>query len=371
MRAWDALVAVGTGLSVAGLALTVDNLRRMRVPSASPAPAADPVSVLLPVRDEERDVGACLRSVLAAADRCGSPVEVLVLDDGSRDATVEVVLEAAGDDSRVRLLDGAVLPHRWLGKPWACHQLASAAATDSTVLVFVDADVVLEPHALAATVGLLRDADLDLVSPYPRQLTGSWAERLVQPLLQWSWASTLPLHLAERSSRPSLGAANGQLMAVDRGTYERAGGHAAVRGEVLDDLALLRAVKAVGGHGVVVDGTDVATCRMYRGAGELRAGYGKSLWAAFGSPGGAVAVTTGLLVTFVVPPVAALAGSRVGLAGYGAAVASRALVARRTRSPVADALAHPASVLALAALTADSWRGRRTGSLTWKGRVLR
>ncbi|MDO9380432.1 MAG: glycosyltransferase family 2 protein [Nocardioidaceae bacterium] len=370
MRAGDAVVAAGTAIAVAGLALTVDNLRRLRVPSPRPPVPVDAVSVLLPVRDEERDVDACLHAVLAAADACGPDVEVLVLDDGSRDRTADVVREVAGDDRRVRLLDGRPPPHGWLGKPWACRQLSEAAHPRSTILVWVDADVVLEPHALAATVDLLRDARLDLVSPYPRQLAGTWAERLVQPLLQWSWASTLPLGIAERSSRPSLGAANGQLLAVDRRTYDRAGGHAAVRGEVLDDLALLRAVKAAGGRGTVADGTHLATCRMYRGAAEVRAGYAKSLWAAFGSPAGATAVVALLVLAHVIPPLAALRGSRVGLAGYGASVASRALVARRTGSPPADALAHPLSVVALAALTVDSWRGRRAGRLTWKGRPV-
>ena len=225
-------------------------------------------------------------------------------------------------------MSGAALPPGWLGKPWACAQLA--AATDADVLVFVDADVRLAPGAVPAAVALLLAAGLDVVCPFPRQLAVTPAERLVQPLLQWSWLTTLPLRLAERSPRPSLTAACGQFLVVRRAALERAGGFAAVRAAVFDDLALVRAVKASGGRGGVVDGTALATCRMYASWPELRDGYGKSLWAAFGSPPAAVAVLAGLTLVYVVPPIAALRGSRAGLAGYLAAVASRVVAARAT-----------------------------------------
>jgi hypothetical protein len=239
------------------------------------------------------------------------------------------------------------------------------------VLLFLDADVVLEPGAAAATVDLLQRHRLDLVCPYPRQRAETPAERLVQPLLQWSWLTFLPLRLAERSPRPSLAAANGQLLAVRRTAYQRAGGHGAVRGEVLDDVALLRAVKRAGGRGTVADGTALATCRMYGGWPELRDGYTKSLWSAFGSRAGAAGVAGLLIVTYVVPVAAALGGSVTGLAGYAAGVTGRVVAAHRTGGRVwPDALAHPLSILALAGLTARSWRARRSGTLTWKGRTL-
>ena len=207
------------------------------------------------------------------------------------------------------------------------------------------------------------------MSPYPRQLAETVGERLVQPLLQWSWLTTLPLRLAERSPRPSLTAANGQLLVVDAAAYSRAGGHEAVRHEVLEDIALLRTLKSRGGHGTVTDGTALATCRMYDGWASLRDGYSKSLWAAFGSPAGAVAGLGLLATAYVVPPVAALRGCRVGLTGYAAAVLGRVVVARRMGGRVwPDTLAHPASVLALGALTGRSLLLHRRGALRWKGR---
>jgi hypothetical protein len=230
---------------------------------------------------------------------------------------------------------------------------------------------VLAPHAVASAVSLLRWSGLGLLSPWPRQVATTAAERLVQPLQQWSWLTTLPLRVAERSSRPSTVAANGQFLVVDAAAYRRAGGHDAVRGEVLDDIGLARAVRASGGRTSVADGTSLASCRMYDGWPGLRDGYGKSLWSAFGSPAGAAAVLAGLGLAYVLPPVAALRGSRVGLAGYLVAVAGRALVARRVGGRVwPDSLAHPASVGLLGVLTVTSLRARRRGTIRVAGRPL-
>jgi hypothetical protein len=194
----------------------------------------------------------------------------------------------------------------------------------------------------------------------------------VQPLSPWLWATTLPLRLAERSPRPSLAAANGQFLVVRRRAYERAGGHAAVRGEVLEDLALLRAVKRAGGSGGPVSGARLASCRMYEGWPALRDGYAKSLWASVGgSPAAGVAAVAVLTGVGVVPAVAALRGSRAGLAGYAAGVAGRAISAAATGGRTwPDPLAHPISLLLLDALMVRSVAGHRRGTLTWRGRSL-
>jgi hypothetical protein len=360
------LTLVGAVAALGGTVHTAYNLRRLRQPVTG-EPCAERVSVLLPLRDEVGHVRACPTALLGQVDV--GDLEILVLDDGSVDGTGDLVRSIAATDDRVRLLDGGSdePPPGWLGKPWACERLARAAG--GSVLVFVDADVVLEPHAVADTVASLRAWGLDLVSPYPRQVCGSAAERLVQPLLQWSWLTLLPLGVAERSGRSSLAAANGQLLAVDAGVYRRAGGHAAAPGAVLDDLELLRSVKRAGGRGTVIDGTHLAACRMYEGWDQLSAGYQKSLWAAFGSPAGAAAVVAGLSVAYVLPFGAMLRGSRTGAVGYFAGVAGRVLVARRVGGRVwPDSLAHPVSVVALGYLTATSLRRHRAGTLAWKGR---
>ncbi|WP_163505445.1 glycosyltransferase [Fodinicola acaciae] len=353
------LVTIAALAAAAATAHTIVNARLLRRPSRQPCDAR--VSVLVPARDEEHRIEPCLRSLLA---QTAKNLEIIVLDDGSTDRTAEVVRSLG-----CRLVTGEALPEGWLGKPHACHQAAKHAGDASEILIFVDADVVLAPHAVESTVDTLRSTGLDLVSPYPRQQAVSVAERLVQPLLQWSWLTFLPLRLAEQSPRPSLSAANGQFLAVRRETYERAGGHAAVKDEVIEDVALLRAIKRAGGKGVVVDGTELATCRMYAGAGDILDGYGKSLSSAFGSPLGAACVMSALAFTYVLPAAAALTGSPVGIAGYLAGVAGRVVSARATGGRVfPDAFAHPLSIAALAGLTGCSYA--RRGRTRWKGRPL-
>lgn len=350
------LAALGAGLLAAHAAL---NAALLRTPPAR-AQVTERVSVLVPARNEAERIGACVRALL---DQRGVVAEVLVLDDDSTDGTAALA-RALG----ARVLPGQCLPAGWLGKPHACQQLADSAGGD--VLAFVDADVVLAPDGLARSVALLRTAGLDLVSPYPRQVAVTVAERLVQPLLQWSWLTFLPLRLAERLPSPSLVAANGQLLVCDATAYRAVGGHAAVRAEVVEDLALARAFKRAGRRATVADGTDIATCRMYGGWDDVRDGYGKSLWAAFGSPAGAAAAVALLGWLYVLPALAAARGSRVGALGYAAGVAGRAISAARTGGRPLDALAHPLSVCALGYLTALSSSRKATGRLSWRGRAL-
>ncbi|TFV69447.1 glycosyltransferase [Blastococcus sp. CT_GayMR19] len=363
------LVRTLAGISAAGTLHALVNLALLRRPPDDPPPVRRPVTVVLPVRDEEAHVADCLAALL---DQRGvEDLRVVVVDDGSTDGTAAVV--RAIPDPRVRLMTAEPPPAGWLGKPHACATGAAAGPpADEGVLVFVDADVRLFPDAIAAAVAVLDERGLDLVSPWPRPLAEGLAERLVQPLAPWLWATALPVRLAERSARPSLAAANGQFLVLTRRGYERAGGHAAVRGEVLEDIALLRAVKRAGGRGVPIDGSRLAACRMYDGWPAVRDGYAKSLWAAVGgSPRAGVAAAALLTAVWVLPPAAALRGSRAGLLGYAAGVAGRAAVAARTGGRAwPDALAHPVSVLALDLLMARSVLGRRRGTLTWRGRPV-
>ncbi|MFC7548422.1 glycosyltransferase [Plantactinospora sp. GCM10030261] len=373
-----ALVLAGTLVLAALTGHTLVNATRwLRRPAPAPIPSGERVAVLLPLRDEADRVTPCLRAMLA--QRGVPDLEIVVLDDGSTDGTADVVHAVVGADPRVRLVTGAPPPAGWLGKPYACQQLAGHADPTATVLVFVDADVILAPHAVAAAVAELRTSGVTLLSPYPRIVVGSVGERLVQPLLQWLWLTFLPLRAMERSARPSLAAAGGQLLVVDRPGYLRAGGHGAVRDRILEDVELARAVKRSGGRIALADGSALAACRMYGSWAELRDGYTKSLWASFGSPVAAATVVTLLLLLYTAPPLvalgAALAGASgtalVALAGYLLGVVGRMVTARATGGRWwPDALAHPVSVALLGWLTARSYHLRRTRRLTWRGRPV-
>ncbi|MET7866061.1 glycosyltransferase [Micromonospora taraxaci] len=351
--------------------------RWLRRPTDRPDDVDEPVAVLLPLRDEATRVTPCLRALLAQRGVPG--LRIVVLDDGSTDGTADVVRAVAGDDPRVTLLTGVSPPPGWLGKPHACWQLAARADPDATALVFVDADVVLAPHAVAAAVTELRAARATLLSPYPRIVVATAADRLVQPLLQWLWLTFLPLRAMERSSRPSLAAAGGQFLVLDRAGYTAAGGHATVADKILEDVELARAVKRAGGRIALADGSRLATCRMYDDWPQLRDGYSKSLWASFGHPAAAAAVVAALLLLYTAPPLIALVGvaagapgvAAVGLAGYLLGAIGRVLTARATGGRWwPDALAHPVSVVVLGWLTLRSYHLRKRRRLTWRGRPV-
>ncbi|BCY06592.1 glycosyl transferase [Actinoplanes sp. L3-i22] len=366
------------------------------------ATTTEHIAVLLPLRNEAGRVTPCLQSLLAQQ---GAPnLTIHVLDDGSTDGTADVVRSIAGPalGQRLHLHTGAPPPPGWLGKPHACHQLVQAATESSIpdispdrgasmpnpaasipdragslpdragsrpdVLMFVDADVVLAPDAVAGAADLLRRTGVTLLSPYP-EIVGTG--RLVQPLLQWSWLTFLPLRAMERSPRPSLAAAGGQWLVLDRAGYQRAGGHAAVRDEILEDIALARAVKRTGGRIALADGSHLATCRMYDSWRDLTDGYAKSLWSSFGSTAGAAAVVVLLLLLYVVPPLLTPLAVLPALLAYLLGVTGRVITARATGSrALPDALAHPVSILLFGYLIVLSVHRRRTGRLSWRGRPL-
>ncbi|MEI8081714.1 MAG: glycosyltransferase family 2 protein [Actinomycetes bacterium] len=375
-QGWRIVVTVGSGAAIALTVQTAINLARLPRPNVRRDHAVtgtDSVTVLVPARNEVETIGACARSILAQPE----VRHVLILDDGSTDGTAEVVEQLAKSDPRITVAAPRPRPEPpagWLGKNWACHRLSKH--NTGSVMVFVDADVVLQSSAIADAVSVLRSGRFDLVSPYPRELADGPLARLVQPLLQWSWLTFVPVGISLTRQYPSMAVANGQFLVIDAHTYRRVGGHQAVAGEVIEDVALARVIRRQGGRTAAIDGSTMATCRMYASDRDLVQGYSKSLWTAFGPMPGPLAVFGLLSVIYVVPPVAVVFGPDrrtrwIALAGYSAGVCGRFLVAKRTRQRVfPDVLAQPLTVTALAGLTLNSLIRKRSGTLRWKGRPV-
>jgi len=350
-------------LTAIPLIFTAANSLSMRVVRKSAAAEIKgAVSILIPMRNEAENVEGVLSSV--SASTLIPEHEILVLDDHSEDSTA-TALQGFPD---VTTYSGIDLPDGWFGKNFACHQLVTHSKGE--YLVFVDADVRVSPPAIAAEITYMDGLGWDFISPYPRQIAVTFFERLIQPLLQWSWLASVPLRFAERAKFPSMIIANGQFMIVKRQAYIAAGGHKAIRHEVLDDLELARLLVKSGFKGGVADASGVAVCRMYSSQTELFDGYTKSLWRAFGSPLGALAMLTFLCVTGVLPLLLALSGYRTAWLGYFVLVLSRYLAAIRTRSTPSTALLHPIAILTLIYLTIKSWYQKSTGQLRWRGRSV-
>lgn len=350
-------------LTAIPLLFTVGNAISMRVVRGKYAKEISSlVSILVPMRDEERNVSEVLQSISSSESLLQH--QILVLNDHSTDGTSSELAQF----SNIQIFDGIDLPEGWLGKNFACHQLVTHSTGE--YLVFVDADVRLTPSAIAASITYMNSLGWDFISPYPQQIAKTFFERLMQPLLQWSWLSSVPLRFAERGKFPSMIIANGQFMIIKREAYIASGGHKAIRHEVLDDLELARLLMKSGFTGGVADGSDVALCRMYENATELFAGYTKSLWRAFGSPVGSIATALYLNVTGVLPIILVLSGYRAAWIGYFLVVLSRYVSAIRTRSTPTLALLHPFSIITLTFMIAWSWQKKATGQLIWRGRSV-
>lgn len=326
------------------------------------------VSVLIPARNEAAVIGETVSRLLAQR---GVRFELLVMDDHSEDGTLEIALQAAGGDERLRVLESQMMPSGWMGKSWACWQLAQAARGE--VLLFTDADVQWEAGALASVVAQMTHNNVDMVTVWSTQITETMAERLTVPLMAMVILGYLPTVMVHYSPFKAFAAANGQCMAWRREAYEAIGGHTAVANNVLDDVTMAQLAKEKGYRIRMVDGAGLVCARMYDGWQSARDGYAKNILAGYGNS--VLALVAGGIfhwLVFLVPygllfvPEYRSAGIALLVMGF----ALRAVSAFWTRQRVIDALLMPISVLMFTWIAGQSIYWHYTGGARWKGRII-
>nr|ANY58081.1 Glycosyltransferase [uncultured bacterium] len=355
-------VLLGAMLAVALYNLwTAPRLERAGEPAALPA-----VSILVPARDEAENLRRTLPSLLA---QDYPRLEVLLLDDRSRDGTGEIARSIAADaGASLRVIRGTEPPAGWVGKNWACHQLAAAATGE--VLVFWDADVEAAPAAIRRTLAALQGHRAGAVTALPRQRLEGWMQAAVVPVVaQLPVLALLPLRLIPILRSPSLSMANGQWIAFTRAAYASCGGHAGVRGEVLEDVALGRRIKASGERLLVCVAPSLLAVRMYGSAREMREGFRKNLYPLLGGRRLPFAAMLALLsFAWLYPFAAAVRGTATALIPFALLAGLRIAGALLFRHRWRTVLLHPVGVLAAAALAVESWIGHARGAVAWKGR---
>jgi hypothetical protein len=351
-------------LLLAGLpaAFVLRNLSHYSPPSPVAGDAA--VSVLIPARNEEANIAGAVGCALASA---GVAVEVVVLDDASTDRTPEILRGIA--DPRLRVARGTGLPAGWSGKQFACSQLAKLASHE--LIVFVDADVRLAPDAVSRMAGFMqRHPAVGLASGFPRQVTRTWSEILLLPLIMFLLLGYLPMFMMRRSLAPAFGAGCGQLFIARRAAYERAGGHAAIRASLHDGLTLPRAFRSAGIATDLFDASGFATCRMYSSAAQVWEGLTKNATEGM-AKWRALPVWTAILGLGHVMPMVLLATPwfRIAALSLVLSIFTRLLLAAWFRQSVLSALLHPFGVAALLVVQwAALLRASRGGKATWRGR---
>jgi len=361
-----------------GLARSVRSRLLENEPADPPVPAPL-VSIVIPARNELRNIERCVRFVLTTTYPA---VEVIVVDDHSADGTGDVARAIAREDPRLRVIDAPPLPPDWFGKQWAC--ATGAAEARGELLLFIDADTRHTPTLVSRSVNALRRRDADLFSIAGHQEMHSFWERIVQPqvfgILALRYGGTEDV---STTTNPKNAIANGQFLLVRRAAYDAIGGHALVRGRAAEDLAFAQEFVRAGRRIALMMGTSLLSTHMYASLRELVDGWRKNIFA-----GGRESVLGGRLGRSLFPallvatplvglaPVVALVLGALGVAstawliwgaiGVSAAVLFYGAVYAFMRAPIGYAVLYPLGLLVVLYIASSAVRrGSRVG---WKGR---
>jgi hypothetical protein len=374
------LLWIAFTVSAGTLAMTIWNLRLYRRSSPDAPARGDSVTVCIPARNEQENIEPCVRAVLASDH---AALRVLVYDDHSTDETGSIVRRLGKEDPRVVACPVRMLPEGWIGKQHACDQLGRHAQGDW--LLFIDADVRLSPDCIRRALDAAADLKADLLSTFPRQITGTLAESLLVPMIHFVLLSYLPFVRMRRSNDPAASAACGQFILVRREAYLAAGGHDRVRDSMHDGVKLPRVLRRAGFHTDLFDGTDVASCRMYTGPVHTWRGFAKNAYEGLGSVWLLLFLTALHLIGHVLPwgvlvyAAASLVGSGewlwplpmpivLALVCVAMHLIQRAVLANRFRQGLTAAMLHPVGIALMTLVQWHSFVLHLLGRRSWRGR---
>lgn len=240
---------------------------------SAPAPVQTPlISICVPARNEERNIRACIESILA---QDYPDFEVIVLDDRSTDATPDILRKLSSQNNRLKVVHGSELPAGWAGKPHALFQAASAARGEW--LCFVDADTFLSPEALSACYAQALDTQADMFTIMTFQILGSFWEKVLMPIVMTALSVGFsPRRVNDPRHRDAI--ANGQFILIRRSVYDAIGGHESVKDQIVEDKAISEQVKWNGYRLIVADGRSLARTRMYTSLSEMWEGWTKNIY---------------------------------------------------------------------------------------------
>ena len=336
--------------------------------SAQPAFRSASISAIVPARNEEGAIAACVESLALQPEIA----EILVVNDQSTDKTAEIVRGLMLKILRLRLLETQEIPPDWVGKNNAVYLGAKEAK--SPWLLFTDADAELQPGAAARALQIAQETGAALVSFSPEQITQSWYEKALIPFVYSRLAKHFSYEAVNNSASPAA-AANGQFLMMQRDAYNSIGGHASVASDVLEDVALAKRAKAAGFRLWFGPGQGIVRVRMYRSFGAMWQGWKKNLYLLVGGTPGAVLremesaipwIPVALILLGLKIPVAPFLGVCFLLLRqftYGAELS-------RNQYPFKFIIYYVPAVVLYAGVLWASYRGYAKGKVEWKGREV-
>lgn len=367
----SAIAVVVWGLLLARARRMARDTVRLEPAPGVPTDAAADVTVFVPARDEAEVIEACVRALL------GEGVAVVAVDDRSSDGTGAILArlareapaDGAGGGPGLRVLEGSGPGPGECGKPAALRDAVAQVAPATEWLLFVDADVVLAPGAVAALLGAARAHGADLVSVFPALELRGMLEGWIMPSVGALIAAAFPAAKVSDPDSP-VAFANGQLILVSRAAYTAAGGHGAVVHEILEDVRFAERVKRSGGRLLLADGRRIARTRMYASAGELIEGWSKNLYLLLGGRPLPALLWTVLTTVLASLGWAALLveGRPWGVVAFAVVTGIQMLLRARGGTPAIWAVLAPVGALVVDALVVRSAWLRARGRVRWKGR---
>jgi len=254
--------------------LAATNVFDMRKRTSPPSIKSGPlVSVLVPVRNEEKQIENCIAS-LQAQDYAN--YEILIIDDNSEDMTYEIIEKIAEQDKRVKAYKGKPLPSDWYGKPFALDQLVSLA--NGEILIFTDADTIHSPTSISWAITNMEALKADFISGYVGQVLKTFGERFTVPVIFFLTGFLIPMFLGKFVKLGYFSLAVGQYIAVKKDVLVKTGGFAAVKNKTSEDVFMARHIKKSGYNTEFLDITNQVFCRMYTGYESAIKGIGKNIY---------------------------------------------------------------------------------------------
>ncbi len=330
------------------------------------------ISILIPARNEEQRLPGLLDSILSHPIQ--RSYEILIMDDQSEDGTASVIQQYHLKDPAIQKINGIPLPKGWCGKQWACWNLAQKA--QGKWLLFIDADVRLSSGSIDKCVQSAELSQAALISGIPRQITGSFLERLCIPLIHFVLLSFLPIWRMRRSTHPSYAAGCGQWILVRSDAYHQSGGHREIAGSLHDGIQLPKTLRRSGFKTDLIDLTPHASCRMYQSSKEVWEGLMKNASEGLGSPGRIVPITLILFAGQIAPWILLLFWDSISLewkpysiTALIFAIFPRLLASWRYRQGWTSAWFHPLGIAVFLTIQWVSlWRSWNGIQSTWRGR---
>jgi len=332
------------------------------------------VSVLIPARNEERNIRECVESLLIQNYK---KFEVIVLNDNSEDRTGEILEELKNKYEDLKIIHGKTLPEGWTGKNYACHQLYQASRGD--YLLFTDADTVHFRDSILNSVTRSLNRKADLYTLIPKMTLNTFAEKMIMPGLHFTTFTMLPYYLAETLKSPAFAMGVGPFLLFKRESYEAIGGHEALKNELVEDVRLAKNIKRFGYKVIVNKGLDIYSCRMYQSFREIWEGFSKNIFPGMGySSLTLFSVFFVYLMLFFVPfagvAVSLAAGNEYLLYNFLYQVflllTMRVIINSSFKLGFISALLHPAGILIISMIGFNSWRWNKIGKGSlWKGRT--